>query len=191
MVTNLWPTWIGLIVCGIIVIRVIAVYNNLIHLKNSVLNAYAGIDVQLKRRYDLIPNLVKIVSGYAGFEKSLLETIWELRSIVTRADNAWDIEKIATGDAQMAVSLKSLFAVAENYPDLKANKSYLKLQEELSKTEDQIAASRKIYNANVNDLNTKIQVFPSSIIASAFGFEQQPFFEAKEEEKENYSVTIA
>ena len=161
------------------------VYNSLIRLKNRVDEAWSDIDVQLKRRYDLIPNLVNTVKGYAAHEKELFEKVAEARARAMGAKNA---EEQAEAENMLSSTLKSLFAVAENYPDLKANQNFLELQRELTDTEDKIQAARRFYNGNVRDFNTKIQIFPNNLIAGMMHFKQYEFFEADKKERENVKV---
>lgn len=163
----------------------IAIYNGLIRSKNRVDEAWSDIDVQLKRRYNLIPNLVSTVKGYATHERELFEKVTQAR---TAAINAGNPKDQAAAENMLSGALKSLFAVAENYPDLKANQNFLELQRELSDTENKIQASRRFYNGNVRDFNTKIQVFPNNIFAGVLGFASRQFFEAAGEEKENVKV---
>lgn len=173
----------GLIVVGVIVviaILVLGVYNSLITVRNRVKESWSGIDVQLKRRSNLIPNLVESVKGYAKHEKSVFENVTKARSALLGANTA----KAAAGaDNMLTGALKSLFAVAENYPQLKASENFKELQKELSDTETKIAASRQFYNSNVLDYNTKLQVFPNVIIANTFGFKSEEFFEVEEAAK--------
>ena len=163
----------------------VGMYNGLIKLKNRVDEAWSDIDVQLKRRYDLIPNLVNTVKGYATHERELFEKVTEAR---TRAMNAGSTHEKAEAENMLSGTLKSLFAVSENYPELKANQNFLELQRELTDTEDKIMASRRFYNGNVRDFNTKIQVFPTNIIAGMLSFVAREFFEADEKEKEPVKV---
>ncbi len=179
---------LGIIILAVlaaVVIWIIAVYNGLIKLKNRVDEAWSDIDVQLKRRYNLIPNLVSTVKGYAAHEKELFEKVTEARANAMKAEAPAEKEK---AENMLSGALKSLFAVAENYPDLKANQNFLELQRELSDTENKIQASRRFYNGNVRDFNTKIQIFPNNIIAGMLKFTQREFFEAEGEEKENVKV---
>ena len=179
---------LGIIILAVlaaVVIWIIAVYNGLIKLKNRVDEAWSDIDVQLKRRYNLIPNLVNTVKGYAAHEKELFEKVTEARASAMKAEAPAEKEK---AENMLSGALKSLFAVAENYPDLKANQNFLELQRELSDTENKIQASRRFYNGNVRDFNTKIQIFPNNIIAGMLKFTQREFFEAEGEEKENVKV---
>ncbi|MDI6777647.1 MAG: LemA family protein [Patescibacteria group bacterium] len=177
--------WVILGIVAVLIIWAIAVYNGLIRLKNRVDEAWSDIDVQLKRRYDLIPNLVSTVKGYAQHEKEVFEKVTEAR---TRAMGAQSAGDKAQAENMLSQTLKSLFAVAENYPDLKANQNFLELQKELADTEDKIQASRRFYNGNVRDFNTKIQVFPNNIFAGMLGFAAREFFEAAEGEKEAVKV---
>jgi LemA protein len=159
----------------------VVIYNGLIRLKNRVDEAWSDIDVQLKRRYDLIPNLINTVKGYAAHEKEVFEKVTEAR---TRAMGAGTTEDKAQAENTLSNTLKSLFAVAESYPDLKANQNFLELQRELTDTEDKIQASRRFYNGNVRDFNTKIEIFPNNIFAGILNFTKRQFFEAAGAEKE-------
>ncbi|MFA4817857.1 MAG: LemA family protein [Parcubacteria group bacterium] len=174
-----------LIVLAVILAWLIAVYNGLIRLKNRVDEAWSDIDVQLKRRYDLIPNLVNTVKGYAAHERELFEKVTEARA---RAMGAGTAQDKAQAENMLSNTLKSLFAVAEAYPDLKANQNFLELQRELTDTEDKIQASRRFYNGNVRDFNIKIQVFPNNLIAGMLNFAKREFFETAEEQKEPVKV---
>ncbi|OGD66733.1 hypothetical protein A2442_01230 [Candidatus Campbellbacteria bacterium RIFOXYC2_FULL_35_25] len=172
-----------------IVLWLIGSYNGFVTLINRTQEAWADIDVQLKRRYDLIPNLVETVKGYAAHEKGTFEKITEARS---NAMNAQGIEEKAKSENMLSGALKSLFAVSENYPDLKANQNFLELQKELSDTENKIQAARRFYNGNVRDLNIKIESFPSNFIAKMFNFLKREFFELEEgsEQKEPVKVNF-
>ncbi len=179
-----------MIIGVIVVIVAIAVfiwslYNGLVTAKTRIDEAWSGIDVQLKRRTDLIPNLVETVKGYAAHEKGVFENVTKARSALMSATTP-----VAAAEAnnQLTAALKTLFAVAENYPDLKASQNFLDLQGELSDTEDKIAYSRQFYNTNVLDYNVKIKVFPNVLLASALGFREVEFFKAAEEEKEAVKV---
>ena len=163
-----------------IVYTFIHMYNNLVGLRNRVKNSYSQIDVQLKRRNDLIPNLVETVKGYAAHEKGVLEEVTKARTGVM---NATGIEETSQADNQLTGALKTLFAVAENYPDLKANSNFQELQAELTETEDKISYARQFYNDVVLKYNNTCQQFPSSILAKIFGFKPEDFFEAPAEEK--------
>ena len=170
----------------LIIIWVIATYNRFIKLKNSIEEAFSTMDVYLKKRYDLIPNLVETVKGYASHEKETLEKVMKARNI---AMGAATMEDKVAGENMLSGTLKSLFAVAEAYPDLKANANFMELQGELRRMEDEIANSRKYYNAIVKTYNTKREVFPSVIIAGMFGFGKKPLFEVSgAEERENVKV---
>ena len=168
-------TLIVLIVIALaVVLWVIAIFNGLVVLKNPAQEAWADIDVQLKRRYDLIPNLVETVKGYAAHESQVFQKVTEARA---NAMNAQGTEAKAQAENMLSGALKSLFAVSEAYPDLKASVNFLELQRELTDTEDKIQASRRFYNTNVRDLNIKIESFPASLIANAFGFSKMQLFE--------------
>lgn len=160
---------------------VIAMYNGLIAMRNRVEEAWSDIDVQLKRRYDLIPNLVSTVKGYASHEKETLQNVTEARSQAMQAESPHDK---AQAENFLSDTLKSLFAVSEAYPDLKANENFLELQRELTDTENKIQASRRFYNGNVRDYNTKIETVPTNIVANTFNFEQREFFELAEDEQD-------
>jgi LemA protein len=160
------------VVVAVLVLWLIGSFNGLIRTRNQAQEAYSDIDVQLKRRYDLIPNLVEAVKGYMTHEASVFEKVTQARS---QAMNATGAAKAGAED-QLSGALKSLFAVAENYPQLKANENFLSLQGELTDTEDKIQAARRFYNGMVRDLSNKIQAFPSNIIAGIFGFKKMDFF---------------
>src|SRR5689334_22888544 len=172
--------WIFIAVIVILGLLVWATYNSLITAKVRVGEAFSQIDVQLKRRADLIPNLVETVKGYAKHEKELFENVTKARSALLSATGT---EEKAEANNQLSGTLKSLFAIAENYPELKASENFKELQEELSDTENKIAYSRQFYNSNVLDYNTRIAIFPSVIIANMFGFKSETFFAATEEER--------
>ena len=172
-----------LFVIIILAAYVIAVYNGLIVNKNRVKEAFSDVQIQLKRRYDLIPNLVETVKGYATHESQTLEKVIQARNMAMTAQKG-DLKEQAKAENILSGTLKSLFAVSENYPELKANENFLKLQFELTDTEDKIKAARRFYNTNVLALNNRIEMFPSNIIASMFHFEKQEFFELDEEEAE-------
>ncbi|MES2203489.1 MAG: LemA family protein [Patescibacteria group bacterium] len=172
-------TWIILAIVVIVLGWVWFAYNRFITLVNRSKEAWADIDVQLKRRYDLIPNLVESVKGYATHEKGVLEAVTAAR---TAAMDAGSVADKGKAENMLSGALKSLFAVAEAYPDLKANTNFLELQRELSDTENKIQASRRFYNTMVRDLNTAIERFPSNVIAGAFRFEPREFFELGEGE---------
>ena len=170
-----------LVVIVILAVYVIAVYNGLIVGRNRVKEAFSDVNIQLKRRYDLIPNLVETVKGYASHESQTLEKVIQARNMAIAAQKG-DLKEQAKAENILSGTLKSLFAVSENYPELKANENFLKLQFELTDTEDKIKAARRFYNTNVLDLNNKIEMFPSNIIASMFQFTKQEFFELDEDE---------
>lgn len=170
---------IGLIIAAVIVVVLIVIYNSLVKSRVRVDEAWSDITVQLKRRNDLIPNLVNSVKGYAKHEKQVFEQVTEARSAIMSAKGPAETAK---ADNMFEGALKSLFAVAEAYPDLKANENFKQLQDELVDTEDKIQASRRFYNGSVRDLNTKIQTFPTSLIAKGFGFKQREFYEVDEAE---------
>ena len=175
------PIWIIiLIIIGAIILWLIAVYNSLIKGKNRVDEAWSDIDVQLKRRYDLIPNLIETVKGYAGHEKEVFQKVTEARS---QAMQAKSLDEKGKAENMLSQTLKSLFAVAENYPDLKASQNFMQLQDELSDTENKIQASRRFYNGNVRDFNIKIQVFPNNLVAGLLGFKSYEFFQVEEEKE--------
>ncbi|HEX2849711.1 MAG TPA: LemA family protein [Acidimicrobiales bacterium] len=167
--------WIVLALVVVVVLYLVVAYNGLVRLRNRIENAWAQIDVQLQRRYDLIPNLVETVKGYAAHEKGVFEEVTQARA---SAINAQGVAAQAQAENMVTSALKSLFAVAEAYPDLKANQNFLALQEELSGTEGKIAYARQFYNDTVQGYNTKIQQFPTVFIARAMGFEEREYFEA-------------
>lgn len=174
-----------LIVIVLAVIFVIGMYNSLVQLRVRADSSWSDIDVQLKRRHDLIPNLVETVKGYATHEKGTFENIAKFRSQAMQATSPADK---AVAENQLTGALKSLFAVAENYPELKASEQFSQLQGALSQTEDSIQNSRRYYNAVVRDLNTKIQSFPTNVMAGIFGFSQKQFFETTDADREPVAV---
>lgn len=176
---NALPLIIIIVAIVLLAMFVVGIYNGLVKLKVRVAEAWSDITVQLKRRADLIPNLVETVKGYAAHEKEVFEKVTEARSAVMSATAKGPAET-AKAENQFEGALKSLFAVAEAYPDLKANQNFLQLQQELVDTEDKIQASRRFYNAGVRDLNTKIDMFPSNIVAGIFNFEKREFFEVED-----------
>ena len=178
---------IVLVILGIIALFLIILFNSLVSLRNQVKNAWAQIDVQLKRRNDLIPNLVETVKGYAKHEQGLLEEITKARASVMQATS---IASKAKASNALTDTLKSLFAVAENYPQLKANENFRQLQEELSSTENKIAYSRQFYNDSVTSFNTKIQKIPNNMFASMMGFGSEPLFQTSESEQQNVKVSF-
>ncbi|MCD6410533.1 LemA family protein [bacterium] len=170
---------IVIIILALLILWVVFSFNTLVRLRNRTKEAWSDIEVQLKRRYNLIPNLVETVKGYAAHEKELFEKVTEARS---RAMGAQTPKEKGEAENFLSQTLKSLFAVAENYPDLKASQNFLELQRELRDTEDKIQAARRFYNANVRDLNIKIESFPTNIIAKLFGFRKMDLFEIEEPE---------
>lgn len=168
------------IIAAVVLVAVIAIYNSLVKSKVRTDEAWSDINVQLKRRYDLIPNLINTVKGYAKHEKTVFEEVTAARA---QAMNAQSVTEVAKADNQFQAALKSLFAVAEAYPDLKANESFQQLQAELVDTEDKIQAARRFYNGSARDLNIKIQSFPSNLIAGIFRFKLRDFFEVDEDEE--------
>ncbi len=159
---------------------VVFTYNSLVRLKNRAQEAWSDIEVQLKRRYNLIPNLVETVKGYASHEKEVFEKVTEARA---KAMGAKDVKERQEAENALSQTLKSLFAVSENYPELKASQNFLELQRELRDTEDKIQAARRFYNGNVRDLNIKIESFPANLIASSLGFKKMDLFELEEAEE--------
>jgi len=175
---DMTPLYIVLGIAVVIILWVIGTFNKLVALVNRGKEAWADIDVQLKRRYDLIPNLVETVKGYAAHEKSVFEEVTKARSAAMQADGA---EEQGKAENMLSGALKSLFAVSEAYPDLKANENFLNLQNELTDTENKIQAARRFYNSVVRDLNTALEVFPTNMIAGMFNFAKREFFELEEE----------
>jgi LemA protein len=186
----------GVLIAVVVVLAVILVvvlflwgtYNGLVKARINVKEAWAGIDVQLKRRSSLIPNLVETVKGYAAHEKEVLENVTRARAMLDRANTPGEA---AQADNVLQGTLRSLFAVAEAYPDLKANQNFLELQRELTDAEDKIAYARQFYNTNVGNYNEKIQVFPNVLIAGMFGFQSTEFYEAEEAAREDVRVSFA
>ena len=172
--------WI-LIIIAILILWLILIYNRLVTFKNRVREAWADIEVQLKRRHNLIPNLIETVKGYASHEKEVFEKVTEAR---TKALQASSLSEKAKAENALEGTLKSLFAVAENYPQLKANENFLSLQRDLTDTEDKIQAARRFYNSNVRDYNISLEKFPNNLIASAFHFKAAEFFETSEEKEQ-------
>jgi LemA protein len=169
--------WIVLGIVAVLLLALVWIYNRLVTLRTRVDNGWSQIDVQLRRRADLIPNLVETVKGYAAHERELFERVTEARA---RSMGATGVADQADAENQVSAGLRQLLAVVENYPDLKANQNFLALQEELIGTESKIAYARQFYNDQVMRLNTLIQSFPSSLVARAFGFQEHPFFEIEE-----------
>lgn len=177
--------YVVLIIIVLILIWLIGVYNSLIRGKNRVEEAWSDIDVQLKRRYNLIPNLVETVKGYAKHEKELFENVTKARAA---AINAQGVQAKSQAENMLSNTLKSLFAVAENYPQLKASENFAKLQDELTDTENKIQAARRFYNGQVRDFNIRIQTFPNNLVAGWLKFKPYDFFEIEKKEKENVQV---
>ncbi len=173
------------IVIVLLILFIWGLYNGLIRMKTQIDEAWSQIDVQLKRRTDLIPNLVTSVKGYAKHEKSVFENVTKARTALMNAESP---EKMAKANDQLTGALKSLFAVAENYPALKANENFLQLQKELGDTEDKVAYSRQFYNSTVMDYNVKVTVFPNVLFAGMFGFAERPFFKTEEEDRKAVKV---
>ena len=175
----------------IVVVAILAIlaflYNSLVAARNRVDEAWSDIEVQLKRRYDLIPNLVNTVKGYAAQESGVLEKVTEAR---TRAMDAQNMDEKLKDENMLSGTLKSLFAVAENYPDLKSNQNFMQLQSDLTDTEDKIQAARRFYNGNVRDYNTKLQIFPTNIFARLFGFAARRFFDIDDSGAESQPVEV-
>ena len=173
-------TWIFIIIAVLVVLFVILTYNGLVKARMQTRESWSQIDVQLKRRNDLIPNLIETVKGYGHYEQETLEKVTQLRAQVASASSP--AQAMQASDA-LSRQVSGIFAVAENYPDLKANSNYIKLQEELTNTENKISYARQLYNSVVSNFNVKLQTFPSNLIASIFGFKEAEFLETPEEEK--------
>lgn len=182
---TLYYILIGIVV--VLVLWLIGVFNGLVTLRSRIQEAWSDIDVQLKRRYDLIPNLVETVKGYAKHERKVFDEVTKARTAAMRAKGA---EDKAAAENALTDTLKSLFAVSEAYPQLKASDNFLKLQEELTDTEDKIEAARRFYNGNVRDFNIKVQVFPNNLVAGMFNFKPEEFFKAEEGEREVVKVAF-
>ena len=181
----MWVLIVIVVIVVLILFWAIATYNSLVDFRNRVKDAWSQIDVQLKRRFDLIPNLVETVKGYTKHENETLEEVIKARNTYLSASLPEDQLK---ADGELTNAINKLFALSENYPDLKANQNFQQLQQELQQTEDKIAMSRQFYNDIVMQYNNKIEMVPSNIIASLFKFKQEKFFEANETEKENVKV---
>ncbi|MGI6253104.1 MAG: LemA family protein [Aminivibrio sp.] len=176
-----------LVLIAIAVFWGVAIYNRLIRMKTLKDEGWSGIDVQLKRRFDLVPNLVESVKGYATHEREVFERVTEARAAIGKAGN---VSERAESENMLSGALKSLFAVAENYPDLKANTNFLQLQEQLSSLENDIQMSRRYYNGAARDYNIAIATFPAVLVAQRFGYEKADFFEAEEEARETPTVAF-
>ena len=179
--------YILLIIIAVVVLAFIGIYNTLVHSRNRVDEAWSDIEVQLKRRYDLIPNLVNTVKGYAKHEDSVFTKVTDARAAAMSAPNPG--QKLAA-ENQLSQTIRSLFAVAENYPELKANQNFLSLQSDLTDTEDKIQAARRFYNGMVRDYNTKLQTFPTNLFASMLGFTAKTFFDIDEKGTEGQPVNV-
>ena len=179
--------WIFLGILVVIAIAFIGIYNSLVTSRNRVDEAWSDIEVQLKRRYDLIPNLVNTVKGYAKQESSVFENVTKAR---TMAMNAGSMQEKLKDENMLSGALKSLFAVAESYPDLKSNQNFMQMQTDLTDTEDKIQASRRFYNGNVRDYNTKLQTFPTNMLVPMFGFAVKAFFDIDEKGVEGQPVNV-
>jgi LemA protein len=177
--------WIIVILVVLLIVYAVISYNGLVSMRNRIENAWAQIDVQLKRRYDLIPNLVETVKGYASHERETLEKVVQARNMAMAAQGPQDQ---AAAENMITGALRSVFALSEAYPDLKANENFLNLQEELTGTEGRIAYARQFYNDSVNSYNTKIQSVPSNLIANQFGFDERQYFEVDEASRASIEV---
>jgi LemA protein len=171
---------VALIIIAALAALVMMLYNRLVSVKNKVLEGWSGIDVQLKKRYDLIPNLVNTVKGYAAHESGTLEKVIQARNQAMAVGSGASIGDRSAAEAQVAGSLRGLFALAENYPDLKANSSFIQLQDTLNEIEDNLSGARRYYNALVRDNNTAVESFPSNLVANNFGFQKFDFFEIED-----------
>ena len=176
-------------IVALIIVYLLICYNSFVKLNNQVKEAFSTMDVYLKKRWDLIPNIVQVVKGYAKHEKDTLKEIVELRNSVKSYDKLSDEEKIKTNE-QMSNGLSGLVALAEAYPDLKANDNFLSLQKDLSSIEDEIAQTRKYYNAVVRDFNNKVEMTPSNIVAKMLGYKPKTMYEASTSERENVKVEL-
>jgi len=177
-----------LVVVGILVIAVVSIYNKLVRLRNTVKSSWSDIDVQCKKRYDLVPNLVETAKGYASHERTVFEKVTEARSMAMKATTPAEMAK---AENMFRDTLKSLFAVAEAYPELKANANFLQLQSELQELENNIESARRYYNAVVRDYNILIESFPSNLIASQFNFKEAELFQLKAPEVERQPVKVS
>jgi LemA protein len=175
--------WIVVVIVVVVVIWLVLTYNGLVTLRNRTQEAWSEIDVELKRRHDLIPNLVQTAQGYMGHERGTLEAVTNARAGAVAAGASGDPAKIGAAENMLTQSLRSLFAVSENYPDLKAIAAFTNLQEQLTATEDKIEFSRRFYNGNVRDYNIKLQTLPTSLIAGVLGFKAFGFFQADESDR--------
>ena len=188
----MWLIWVILGIVVIIIIFLAGTYNGLVNARNVVKNAWAQIDVQLKRRYDLIPNLVETVKGYKNFERDTLEAVTKARTAAQTASTSGDIAARSAAEGELTGALSRLMVVVEKYPDLKANQNFLALQEELTSTENKIRFSRQAYNDQVLQYNNKTQQFPSNIVAGMFGFnKEQAFLQATESDAEKKAPKVS
>jgi LemA protein len=185
------PVDIAIVVVAILVLALIFAYNGLIQSRNRTQEAWAEIDVELKRRHDLIPNLVETVKGYAAHERQTFDAVTSARSAAVAAGASRDPAKITSAENQLTQSLRSLFAVAENYPQLRAVESFTQLQEQLTATEDKIEYARRYYNTSARDYNIALQTFPRNLLAGTFGFRSVTLFETPEAEREVPHVSFA
>jgi LemA protein len=184
--------WIALGVVALVVVYVISLYNSLVSLKNLGQEAWSGIDVQLKRRSDMIPNLLETVKGYMAHERDTLEAVTGMRAKVVEAAQSGNVAGRIQAEAQLSGALTNLMAVVENYPDLKANANFIEFQRTLAQVEDELQLSRRYYNGAARNLNTKIEVFPSNLVAKHFAFETMPFFEIENDaERANPKVSFS
>ncbi len=174
-----------LIIIALLAVLAVMSYNGFVKTRNQIEEAFSTMDVYLKKRYDMIPNLVEIVKQYSIHEKETLDKIVQARS---RAINAGSVEERGQNENMLSGALKSLFAISEGYPDLKANENYLKLQKQLSDLEDEISQSRKYYNGVVKVMNNKVEIFPTNLFAKLFGFNRYPYFMADEYERQNVEI---
>jgi len=181
------PVFLILICIALFLFYAVSIYNRLVRLKNQAEEGWSGISVQLKRRYDLIPNLVNCVKGYAAHEQATFEKVIEKRN---QAMSVQAPAEKAAAENEFAQTIKSLFALSENYPDLKANTTFIELQQSLNTVEDDLQNARRYYNATVRNLNTAVDSFPSNIIASKYGFSKRDFFDIEETEKQNVKVSF-
>jgi LemA protein len=179
--------WIFIIIIVVVAVVIIGLYNSLVRSKNQVDEAWSDIEVQLKRRYDLIPNLVNTVKGFAAQESGVLEKVTQARAAAMGATSP---EEKLKDENMLSGTLKSLFAVSENYPDLKSNQNFMQLQTDLTDTENKIQAARRFYNGNVRDFNTKVEVFPTNIFASMLGFSKRVFFDIDDNGPESQNVEV-
>ncbi len=180
--------WIAIVILAVLLaVFLVSIYNSLVQLRQRVKNAWSQVDVQLKRRYDLIPNLVNTVKGYAQHEKSTLESVTQARNMAMAAGN---VKEQAEAENMLSGALRSMFAVAEAYPELKANTNFLQLQGELSDTESKIAFARQFYNDTVQKFNTKIEVFPNNLVAGLLGFQMADYFTLQGEPETQQAVKV-